>query len=413
MTSRRFVVVGGGVGGAAAVAELRSSGFDGQVVLIADEAVVPYVRPPLSKEMLLDADEADHPAFHPAGWYESQSVELLLSTRASELDLAARTLTLAGGRRLSYDGLILATGVRARRLPGIDGENVCYLRTVADAHALRARLVYAERVAVIGGGLLGCEVAAAAAVLGKEVTLLTAAPLPLERVLGSTIASVMAGVHRAEGVDVRGGQVVTEAVEQGGRVSVSTDQGVVECDLLVVAVGSVPNVELAQRAGLDVMDGVVVDEYCRTAAPNVYAVGDVASQLHPHYGRHLRVEHHDNAIRQGSCAARNLLGADDPFADAHWFWSDQYEHSLQSAGICEDREDLVIRGSIEELAFSAFSLKDGRVRSVIALNRPRDVLETRRLLFAAHDATAEQLRDESVPLRRLVRSNSRPVPARG
>jgi 3-phenylpropionate/trans-cinnamate dioxygenase ferredoxin reductase subunit len=404
-----MVVVGGGVAGASAVAELRSAGFEGAITLICAEDVVPYERPPLSKEFLLDASTGSGEVVG-AGWYEQNSIDVLLGTRATELDPAAKTVALSDGSTLGYDGLLLATGVRPRTLPGIDGDGVCYLRTIEDAARLREQIGAAAHVAVLGGGFIGCEVAAAALRLGKQVTILAAPPTLLQRVLGTTFGNVIADIHREEGVEVRTEQLVTGVQRHHYRLAVSTGEGNLGCDVLVVGAGTVPNQELAQQAGMAVGNGIFVDQYCATDAPDVYAVGDVAAQDLTSYGRRVRVEHHDTAIRQGAAAARNMLGAREAFTDVHWFWSDQYEHSIQSAGVGDDPENVVIRGSLEQRNFAAFQLAGDQIRSVIALNRPRDVLDTRRIMATQHSVTAEQLADESIPLKRLTRP-ARPVPA--
>ncbi|MBX6166640.1 MAG: FAD-dependent oxidoreductase [Thermobispora bispora] len=408
MNRPRYVVVGGGVAGAATAHHLRKLGFDGEVVLVGEEPRPPYERPPLSKGLLTGETGADELSVNPPEWYAEQQIDLRTGTRATDLDVAARTVTLSGGERLRYDALVLATGVRPRRLPGLEGDRVHYLRTIADAERLRDRLAAADRLAVLGAGFIGCEVAAAAVGLGKQVVVFEPEPAPMRRALGTVIGAVMIDIHRSRGVLVRTGERVTDVRETANGLLLTSDQGYqVECDLVVVGVGSVPNVELAERAGLRIDGGVVVDAYGRTSAPDVYAVGDVVSQYHPRYGQWIRVEHHDTAVRQGANVAANLTGQAREFAEAHWFWSDQYEHSLQSVGRVHDLEDLVVRGSLEERDFSAFSLVDGRIHGVISLNRPRDVLEVRRLLFTEHHVTAEQLQDESVPLKHLV-----PRPAR-
>jgi len=400
----RIVVIGGGAGSAAAVAELRKQGFDGDLTLVSAEDTVPYERPPLSKEFLWGTSGLV--PVKDAAWYEQESVELLLGTRATRLDLAARTVTLSGGAVLGYDRLLLATGVRPRVLPGLDGDGVCYLRTAGDAAGLRDRISAAEHVAVLGGGFIGCEVAAAAIRLGKRATILEALPSLLHRVLGPELGGVMAGIHRDEGVDVRTGQQVLGVEPRpGGGVRITTADGAVDADVLVVGVGTVPNSELAEQAGLPAGNGIAVDECFATAAPGVYAVGDVAAQYLPGPGGRVRVEHHDTAIRHGRVAARNMLGRREPFGDVHWFWSDQFGHTIQCAGLVPGSDgagELVIRGSLERRCFSAFSLDGDRLRAVISLNRPKDVLDARKLIAREHKATAVQLRDESVPLKRLA-----------
>jgi 3-phenylpropionate/trans-cinnamate dioxygenase ferredoxin reductase subunit len=397
------VVIGGGAGSAAAVAELRKQGFDGSLTLVSAENTVPYERPPLSKGFLLGT--SGQVPVKDAAWYEQASVELILGSRATRLDLAARTVTLSGGAILGYDQLLLATGVRPRVLPGLDGDGVCYLRTGEDAAALRDRMTAAGHVAVLGGGFIGCEVAAAAIRLGKRATILEALPTLLHRALGPELGDVVAGIHRDEGVDVRTGQQVLGIRPRRGGVRISTAAGDVDADVLVVGVGTVPNTELAQQAGLPAGHGIEVDECFATAAPGIYAIGDVAAQHLPGHGRRVRVEHHDTAIRHGRVAARNMLGQREPFADVHWFWSDQFDHTISSAGLIPGSDgpgELVIRGSLEQRSFSAFSLDGDRVRAVISLNRPRDVLDARRLIARDHSATAAQLCDESLPLKRLA-----------
>ena len=397
------MVIGGGAGSAAAVAELRKQGFDGSLTLVSAENTVPYERPPLSKGFLLGT--SGQVPVKDAAWYEQASVELILGSRATRLDLAARTVTLSGGAVLGYDQLLLATGVRPRVLPGLDGDGVCYLRTGEDAATLRDRMTAAGHVAVLGGGFIGCEVAAAAIRLGKRATILEALPTLLHRALGPELGDVVAGIHRDEGVDVRTGQQVLGIRPRRGGLRISTAAGDVDADVLVVGVGTVPNTELAEQAGLPAGHGIEVDECFATAAPGIYAVGDVAAQHLPGHGRRVRVEHHDTAIRHGRVAARNMAGQREPFADVHWFWSDQYDHTISSAGLIPGSDgpgELVIRGSLEQRNFSAFSLDGDRVRAVISLNRPRDVLDARRLTARDHRATAGQLRDESLPLKRLA-----------
>ena len=403
MKRSRIVVIGGGAGSAAAVAELRKQGFDGSLTLVSAENTVPYERPPLSKGFLLGT--SGQVPVKDAAWYEQASVELILGSRATRLDLAARTVTLSGGAVLGYDQLLLATGVRPRVLPGLDGDGVCYLRTGEDAATLRDRMTAAGHVAVLGGGFIGCEVAAAAIRLGKRATILEALPTLLHRALGPELGDVVAGIHRDEGVDVRTGQQVLGIRPRRGGVRISTAAGDVDADVLVVGVGTVPNTELAEQAGLPAGHGIEVDECFATAAPGIYAIGDVAAQHLPGHGRRVRVEHHDTAVRHGRVAARNMAGQREPFADVHWFWSDQYDHTISSAGLIPGSDgpgELVIRGSLEQRNFSAFSLDGDRVRAVISLNRPRDVLDARRLIARNHSATAAQLCDESLPLKRLA-----------
>jgi 3-phenylpropionate/trans-cinnamate dioxygenase ferredoxin reductase subunit len=346
----------------------------------------------------------------PASWYDEHDVELRLGERAEALDDKGHGVRLAGGERLRYDALLLATGGRPRPFERIDSDRVAYLRTREDADRLAERLRQGELLVVLGGGFIGCEIAASARQLGVEVTVLEMAPVPLERVLGADLGGVVAEIHRDAGVDFRTGERVHAVSETADGLVVTTDRGRLECGLLVVAVGMVPNIELVEGTSVRCANGIRVDEHCRTAVPDIYAAGDVAAHFHPGCGRHVRVEHHDNAVKQGAVAARNMLGADGKdtaYTDPHWFWSDQYEHSLQSVGFHDRCDEVVVRGSVTDRAFARFALVEERVRSVVALNRGRDVLAGKKLIASAVPVTADQIRDESVDLRRLARATVR------
>ena len=413
MDPRHFVIVGGGTCAGSAASTLRAEGFDGAVTIVSDEPVPPYERPPLSKDYLTGKTAAEDLAINPAGWYADHGVELLLDTHATRLDTASAALTLGEGRDLHYDALLLATGGRPRQLPDLASDRVLYLRGITDAQRLAQQLCTGERVVVLGGGFIGCEVAASARGLGLEVTVLEMQDVPLQRVLGPDLGEIVAQIHRDAGVEVRTGERVESVRDTGTGLHITTDRGGIDCGALLVAAGLQPNSELAQAAGISCDNGILVDAYCRTDAAGVYAAGDVASHFHPHYNRHIRVEHHDNAIKQGAAAARNMLGRQAIFADQHWFWSDQYEHYLQSVGIATGYDEIVLRGNPTERRFSAFFCQGGLVVSVFALNRGKDFIAGRKLLAAGIPVTAEQLRDEDVNLGRLIpRSTSRTATSR-
>lgn len=396
---RRFVIVGAGVAGATAAATLREEGFDGEILLVGDEPHLPYERPPLSKAWLGGTDPSIE--VHPAEFYAAQSIELLTCTRATVLDIATRRVTI-GGSAVAYDALLIATGGQARRLPGLSGDRVHHLRTRADSDALRERLVPGERLVVLGAGFIGCEVAATAHGLGVDVIVLEMADTPMERALGADFGALFAGIHRAAGVDLRCGVRVESVQETTTGLVVHTDRGAVECSSLLVAAGLVRDTDVWAAAGVPCDQGVLVDAGCRTAVPGVFAAGDIAAHDHPRYGR-TRVEHHDTAVRQGSVAARAMLGRDVAYDRPNWFWSDQYEHTLQSCGEPADADELVLRGSVAEASFVQFGLRGGQVVSVLGVGRPAEVMAGRKLLLAGHPVAAEQLRDETVDLRRVMR----------
>jgi 3-phenylpropionate/trans-cinnamate dioxygenase ferredoxin reductase component len=400
-----FVVVGAGVGGGAAVQGLRQEGFDGRLVLIGEEPHPPYERPPLSKEYLRGEQGADALPMHGEDWYAEQQVELRLGERVEALDASGPAVELAGGERLDADAVLVATGGRPRRMPGEPSERVLYLRTVEDADRLRA-VLGSGRLVVVGAGFIGAEVAASARSLGVEVTVLERNQVPLSRALGEQMGKVYAAIHRDHGVDLRTEDGVRAIEETSGGVVVRTERGdAIEADAVLVGVGIQPNAELAEAAGLEVDNGVVVDETCRTSAPGVFACGDVANHLHPVFGRRIRVEHFDNALKMGTHVAGAMLGAEEPFDDPHWFWSDQYDVNLQYGGFAYEWDDIVIRGSLEARDFVAFYLKDGVLLAALGLGRGREVRRAMKLIAAGARPDPAALRDEDVDLRTLVEAD--------
>jgi 3-phenylpropionate/trans-cinnamate dioxygenase ferredoxin reductase component len=407
-TPATVVAVGAGQASVSAVRTLRRRGFGGRLVVIGAERHAPYQRPPLSKEYLRgDADLDDVTILDPS-WCGTNDVELLLGTRAERIshDATAHRVHLAGGGEIVADAVLVATGVRARRLPGVAGDRVVHLRDLDDADRLRALLPGAGRVAIVGAGLIGSEVAASARDLGVEVTCLEAADLPLLAQLGPRMARVYAELHRENGVDLRLGQRIESVAETPSGVVVRTGAGaVVEADLLVVAVGAVPDDELARASGLaidPVAGGVLVDAGCRTSVEGVFAAGDVASRFDPAAGRHVRVEHSDNAGRQGTAVAKALLGQPGAAEEPPWFWSDQYELGLQFVGSPRPDATVVVRGSLDERDFTAFYLHEGRVHAAFAVDRGGDVMAARELISRRVAVPEAVLADEDTDLLTLL-----------
>jgi 3-phenylpropionate/trans-cinnamate dioxygenase ferredoxin reductase component len=403
---RTFVLIGGGLASGAAATTLRQQGFEGRVVLVASEPHPPYERPPLSKEFLQGRREFADALLHPLAWYEEHDVELELGRTVAGLDLDERTVELGGGQRLRFDAALLATGARNRRppLPGIDLDGVFQLRTIEEAEGLRGAAVAGARAVVVGAGFIGSEVASSLRQRGVEVDLVEPGAVPLKRVLGPEIGEVVAAIHRDHGVRLHTGTRI-ERFEGAARVeaAVTTDGERLACDLAVVGVGVQPNTQLAEAAGLQVADGVVVDETCRTSSPGVFAAGDVANHRHPLFGP-IRVEHYDNALKMGTHAALAMLGSEKPFDDPHWFWSDQYEHNIQYEGFAASWDQVVVRGSIEDRRFVAFFLVEGVVKAAVGFGRGRDVRRSAGLIRANRPVDPEALADEGVDLRALARA---------
>jgi 3-phenylpropionate/trans-cinnamate dioxygenase ferredoxin reductase subunit len=396
-----IVIVGAGQAGAIAARTLRRKGFDGTVHLIGAEPHAPYQRPPLSKEYLADGD-ADGLVLLDEGRCAQLDVDLRLGTRVDRIRPADAVVELADGTQLAADQVLLATGGTPRRLPGVEGERIHYLRTVDDADRLRAAIQPGTHVIVVGAGFIGSEVAATARGRGADVTVVETFDVPLQRVLGTQLGGVCAELHRRNGVTLRLGESV-EAIEQtADGVVVTTSGGRLAGDLVVVGIGIVPDVAVAERSGLAVDNGVLVDEYCRTSVPTVFAAGDIAHHAHPLFGERVRVEHFDNASRQAAAVAATMAGKPTVFADPHWFWSDQYDANLQYAGHATNWDELVVRGSLAELDFCAFYLRDGLVRAVFGVDRGTDVMAAKELIAGRVRVPREVLADEDVDLAELA-----------
>ena len=401
-----FVIVGGGLAGAKAAETLRTEGFDGPVVLLAEEPEQPYERPPLSKGYLLGSDPREQARVHEQGWYETHDVELRTATRAAALDPATHRLTLESGESLPYAKVLLATGASPRRLPvpGADLDGVRYLRTLADSDRLLADLsAGGRRVVIVGAGWIGLEVAAAARSYDNAVTVVEPQPTPLHQVLGHELGTRFASLHRARGVELFTGTTVREFRGDGVVSSVVTDaQAGLPADLVVVGVGAIPRTELAAAAGLEVDNGIVTDHALRTSAPDVYAAGDVASSFRPLYGRHVRVEHWANALHSGPAAARSMLGQDVTFDRVPYFFTDQYDLGMEYSGLAGPDASVVYRGDPEDGEYIAFWLEDGRITAGMNVNVWDVTDPIQALIRTRQQVPVAALTDVETPLERLA-----------
>jgi 3-phenylpropionate/trans-cinnamate dioxygenase ferredoxin reductase component len=405
MSKPTFVIVGAALAGAKAAEELREHGFDGSIVLVGAEDERPYERPPLSKDYLRGESEREKAYVHAADYYHRHEIELISGSKVTALDLGAAFVRLEDGRELNYDRLLLSTGAEPRRLsiPGAELEGIHYLRTLADCDALRERLDAAHRVAVIGAGWIGSEVAASARTRGLEVTLIDPLTLPNERIFGVEVGEFYRDVHAAHGVDLMLGDGLAAFEGDGSvqRVRTSGGRGV-ECDFAVVGIGVVPRVELAGDAGLEIDDGIVVDEQLRTSAENVFAAGDVTNAWHPFYGQRIRVEHWANALNQGPAAAKAMLGESVSYDRIPYFYSDQYDVGMEYSGYAPSWDQVVFRGNREAGEFVAFWLQDGRVIAGMNVN-VWDVNEAvQTLIRSRQPVEVSALTDPDTPLESLA-----------
>ncbi len=372
-SAKAIVIIGGGLAGANAAVTLREEGFTGRVVLASREPGVPFGRPPLSKTYLRSEEDLSGWYVKPAAWYQEHELELLSECSVDAVDGARNTVTLDSGEELEYQKLLIATGARNRRLqvPGAELPGIHQLRTLAECEAIKRAAIADRHAVVVGMGFVGCEVAASLTQLGVRVTAIFSGPSPLERVLGAELAEVVAAIHRGHGVELCAQEPLV-AFEGSERVqAVVTASGTrIACDFAVAGVGVEPELPRFVGSPVTVENGVLVDERC-CAARDIYAAGDVANHLHPLFGR-VRVEHYNNAEKQGRAAARSMLGSSAPYGYIHTFWSDQYEDKLEYVGHATTWDEFVVRGSLPEHRLVGFYLRDGVLQAAVGLNRGGD-----------------------------------------
>jgi len=402
--SERVVIVGAGHAGFQLAASLRQGGFDGSIVLLGDEPVLPYQRPPLSKDYLSGKIGLDLLLMRPEAFYRDHRIDYLPGTRAVEIDRAARQLRLASGERLGYDHLVLATGARNRvpPLPGIALDGVCYLRNLAETDELRQRLAAAEHIVVIGAGFIGLEFAAVARSKGKPVRILELTDRVMGRVVCPVTSEFFATAHRHNGVEFSFGAQAVRIAGEGGRIDhlELADGERLKADLVLVSIGVVPNAELAAAAGLAVANGIVVDAQLRTADTAISAIGDCCAYPSVHaQGNMTRLEAVQNAADHARCVADRILGKPHPYTALPWFWSEQGPLRLQIAGLTAGHDHTVLRGSVETGEFSVFCYRAGALLGIESVNRPADHAHARRLLSTGRQVTPEQAADGSFDLR--------------
>src|SRR6266581_2751547 len=376
-SGKPIVIVGSGLAGGNAAATLLQEGFPGPVVLISPEPGVPFGRPPLSKTYLRSEEDLDGWYVKPPGWYADHGVELRRGPTVAAVDPAAHTVTLDNGEELGYAKILIATGGRNRRLkiPGAGLPGLHYLRTVAECDAIKREARPGRRAVVVGMGFIGCEVAASLTQLGVHVTAVFPGKVPLGRVLGEEVGAVIGAIHRGNGVELLAAEQLAGFEGTGRLERAVTASGVrVACDFAVAGVGIDPDVPAlagppaARGAAAGGGNGLLVDELCRTTAPDIYAAGDVANHLHPVFGR-VRVEHYNNAEKQGRAAARSMLGSLTPYSYIHSFWSDQYEHSIEYVGHATAWDEFVVRGTLQDQRLVGFYLRDGLLQAAVGLDR--------------------------------------------
>ncbi|EHJ59234.1 NAD(P)/FAD-dependent oxidoreductase [Novosphingobium pentaromativorans] len=406
--SDRLVVIGGGQASVQLIEAARQHGFAGRIQLIAEEPVLPYQRPPLSKQYLTGAFGQDWLHYRPSSFYEKYAVDLSLGTRVASIDRSAGRVVCEDGTNLGYDRLAIATGTRARRLdvPGADHAHVFSIRTLADVDSLRARMGQARHAVIVGAGFIGLETAAVLVQCGIAVTLLAAGDRLLPRVVAGSVAEFLLDHHRMHGVDVvlEANVARIEPRAFGGLGVRLTDDRCFEGDMVLVGIGAIPNVELADEAGLACNNGIVVDEFARTSDPAIVAAGDCTNHPNPLIGRRIRLETVHNAVEQGRTAGVSAAGGELPYVQTPWVWSDQYKLRLQSVGIAEGHDRTVLRGERSAGRFSLFYYRDDTLLAVNCINQPQVFAATRKLLNQRTALHPDQAADTAFDLASLTAS---------
>ncbi len=399
------IIIGAGHGGGVLAANLRQNGYSGPITMIGEEPHPPYQRPPLSKGWLKGEVDEDGLLLRPRDWYAESNIALRTSTRVIRVDRATKSVTLSTDEVLTYDTLVLATGARARRLslPGSDLKGFLELRTIEDAEAIKAWFQPGFRLAIIGGGYVGLEVAASARKLGVDVHVIEREDRLLARVAGPVLSDFFREVHEAHGVRFHFGAVVEGFDGLDGQVSGVRIAGaaVLQCDAVLVGIGAVPNDDLARDAGLACENGVIVDGQARTSDPDIFAIGDMTQRPMPLYGRSVRLESVPNALEQARQAAAAICGTAEPKSETPWFWSDQYDLKLQIAGIPFEVDQIVVRGDPATRKFAVFHLSQNRVQAVEAINAPPEFIVGRQWLASRREIDVLRLADVSIPMKEV------------
>ncbi len=408
-----IVIVGAGQAAIQAIDTLRRKGFAGQLTLIGEEPWLPYQRPPLSKKFLLGAMERERLLIRPATFYTEHRIQTHLGRRAEHIDRAARTVRLDDGTSLHYDALLLATGSRPRHssVPGADLDGVHMLRNIADVERIRRDLAPGRRLVIVGAGYIGLEVAATARELSMAVTVLEQADRVMSRVTCCEVSAFYEAEHIRQGVRVICGAQVSEIEGSGGSPSrvraVICDDGTAhDADVVLVGIGVTPNDDLAQSAGLECGNGIVVDQHCRTSDPHIYAAGDCTDHPSIHYGKRIRLESVDNAFEQATSAALNMLGTPTPHDKVPWFWSDQYDRKCIIIGLSQGHDEVVMRGSPASRSFSACYLREGELIAVDTVNAPKDQMAARKLVAARAKPDRARLAEPTTPLKDCLQAET-------
>lgn len=399
----KVIIIGAGHGGVQVASSLRSEGFQGSILVIAKEPEFPYQKPPLSKDFLKGKIGEANLAFRSIDFYQKNNIDLALGVDIQRVDTDNQKVIATNGKEFLFDQLILATGAdnRILRIEGSHLEGIHYLRTLSDAQVIQSKLESAQKIAVVGGGFIGLELAAAAVVQGKDVTVIEAQDRLMARVLPPLLTDVFQREHEANGVKFRFNSFANAYQEEAGRATGVNlkDGSFIEADLILVGIGVIPNTALAEAANLDCDNGIVVNEFMQTSNPSIFSVGDCANHYNPFAGKRTRLESVQNAVDQAKTVAKFITGNPEPYNAVPWFWTNQYQLKLQMAGFNTDYDEYVIRGELDDKKFSIFYYKDQKLTGVDSLNKPSDHLGVRKLLQAGVSPDQTSISDTTIKVK--------------
>jgi 3-phenylpropionate/trans-cinnamate dioxygenase ferredoxin reductase subunit len=404
--TKTCLIIGASHAAAQTCISLRQGGWEGNITVIGDEEVLPYHRPPLSKDFLSGNKTIDEIVIRPASVYETANVEMKLGSHVDTIDRENKTVLTDKGETLGYDKLVLATGARIRRLtvPGEKLDGVFYLRDTRDVLAIKDRVADGKKAVIIGGGYIGLETAASLRKQGVDVTVLEAMSRILQRVTAPELSDFYRRVHTEEGVKILEDVIASEISETDSGLSVLTKCGQeLDADIVIIGIGVVPNTELAEACGLEIGNGIIVNEFCQTDDPDIYAAGDVTWHYNPIYDRHIRLESVPNATEQAKTVANHINGKPLPYNSLPWFWSDQFDLKLQIAGLSNDYDDIIIRGDIDQgRSFAAFYFKGDKLLAVDAVNSPREFMMTKMVLTKGQALDKKLIADPEADLKSAI-----------
>ena len=404
------LIIGASHAGSQCAISLRQGGWQGEIQLIGDEPLLPYHRPPLSKDYLAGDKSIDDILIRPGALYDELNIAVHLGCRAASIDRSHKSVTIQDGAQISYTKLVLATGARVRPLPvpGADSDGVFYLRTAEDVGLIKTAAQAGTKAVIIGGGYIGLEAAASLRQLGVEVVVLEAMPRILQRVTAPALSDFYRRIHTQEGVQIIEGIAATKIEQAASGLFVTTDQdSLLSADFILIGIGVIPNIELAKEADLDISNGIVVNQFTQTSDPDIYAIGDVTWHHNPIYDRYMRLESVPNATDQAKTAAAHINGKEKPYRSLPWFWSVQYDLKLQIAGLSEGYDDVVVRGSVEEgTSLAAFYYAGGRLLAVDAVNRPAEFMMGKMALTQGKTLDKEIVRDATANIKEALRDTA-------